>query len=605
MTLFRLSERVSPTGGLHAEGLANILGRPALDPLTLVLREAGQNAWDARVRSAESGQGLRMLVRVRTLSPEQHDLFRGMFANGDAHSAEPLSTDLLSHQLAIQAPLTVLEICDFGTLGLVGGTDPTADQGNFVRFFFDVGTAHMGGGDGGTYGYGRSSLYLAGRTRTILVDSQVHGAGAPRRIMACRLGSAYTKKRLNGSPLRFTGRHFWGGEVQGDHVLPLEGEAAVALSAALGMPERQESDSGTSILIPWPDLPATDVGRHIAHVLLHNLWPKLVEVRGRRPMDLEVEVDGVGVPVPNPRHHPQYAPFAAALQLVRNPTPATGVIPIEVGAARMTTGYMAMEATHAAPIPAPPEPSDGKTEHEFARGVHHVALMRPSELVVRYLPFPGVAPDTQWGGVFMCAAEPQIRDAFAASEPPAHDDWVPDRLKDFERTVVRVSLRRIREHVDRHFAVSPTATSAQSASGNVSLASAADRFAGEFLSGDGTGAALVAGGGGGGGGVGRSLGLPRFDSLRVECGRTIARFSVDCSSPVPAAKAAAWVITGGRSRELVPADICPPVVEGWLRPDGEWTSGDECQAMHPGRHFVDVSFQGRYAIDVRLETVEP
>ena len=132
MSLVRLSERVSPTGGLHADGFANILGRPALDPLTLVLREAAQNIWDARIRAA-GAPGPRMLVRVRTLDAAQSGVFRQVFSGGDARSAEPVTTNELSRHLALGTPIRVLEICDFGTMGPAGGTDPTADQGNFVK----------------------------------------------------------------------------------------------------------------------------------------------------------------------------------------------------------------------------------------------------------------------------------------------------------------------------------------------------------------------------------------------------------------------------------------------------------------------------------------
>ena len=236
------------------------------------LREAGQNLWDARIREPGASPP-RMLVRVRTLGNDEHEAFRNALSNGDARSAEPLSGDTLRRHLSLVANVRTLEICDFGTVGLNGGSDPTSEQGNFVRFFFDIGTPHVGGGDGGTYGYGRSSLYLAGAARTILVDTQVHGERTPRRLMACRLGPAYVKSRLGGSHDRYTGRHFWGGQVEGSAVRPMEGDGARLLSAALGMPARSIADSGTSILIPWPDLPTVDTDRHIVGILLHNLWP--------------------------------------------------------------------------------------------------------------------------------------------------------------------------------------------------------------------------------------------------------------------------------------------------------------------------------------------
>lgn len=51
--------------------------------------------------------------------------------------------------------------------------------------------------------------------------------------------------------------------------------------------------------------------------------------------------------------------------------------------------------------------------------MHHVALMRPAELVVRYLEGrPAPDEDREWAGVFRCSDEPDIETAFANSEPP-------------------------------------------------------------------------------------------------------------------------------------------------------------------------------------------
>src|SRR3546814_19764434 len=100
-------------------------------------------------------------------------------------------------------------------------------------------------GDGGTYGYGRSSLYLAGKSRTILVDTLT--SKGERRFMGARIGNSY-QREINGRPVRFTGRHFWGkvSEVRG--VEPVRGRSAASLARALGMPERLEGDRGTTLL---------------------------------------------------------------------------------------------------------------------------------------------------------------------------------------------------------------------------------------------------------------------------------------------------------------------------------------------------------------------
>lgn len=76
----------------------------------------------------------------------------------------------------------------------------------------------------------------------------------------------------------------------------------------------------------------------------------------------------------------------------------------------------------------------------------HIALMRPVGLVVKYL--PGTAlPDErlEWAGVFITSDDEDIESAFAESEPPAHDDWIPDNLpKGTSKTLVNVALRELR-----------------------------------------------------------------------------------------------------------------------------------------------------------------
>ena len=54
--------------------------------------------------------------------------------------------------------------------------------------------------------------------------------------------------------------------------------------------------------------------------------------------------------------------------------------------------------------------------------VHHVALMRKAELVVRYEAGPPLPGDHfGYAGVFKC--DDDVDEIFRRSEPPTHDDW--------------------------------------------------------------------------------------------------------------------------------------------------------------------------------------
>ena len=138
---------------------------------------------------------------------------------------------------------------------------------------------------------------------------------------------------------------------------------------------------------------------------------------------------------------------------------------------------------------------------DFVNGVGHVALMRPSELVVRYLEVSGARSDgRQWAGVFICVDDAEVRNVFASSEPPAHDDWIPDRIEDKQaRRIVRQTVNTyIPQTVRTAFALATQPAGSDEDRG--SLAAAADAFAGEFLQGDGTAPAPPGPGGAGPGG---------------------------------------------------------------------------------------------------------
>ena len=83
----------------------------------------------------------------------------------------------------------------------------------------------------------------------------------------------------------------------------------------------------------------------------------------------------------------------------------------------------------------------------FPSASHHIALMRPIELIVKYM--EGTAlPDErlEWAGVFVASPDEEVEQAFADSEPPAHDDWVPANFpRGPAKRIVNVALKRLRE----------------------------------------------------------------------------------------------------------------------------------------------------------------
>lgn len=68
MNLDLQSERYAATGNISGSGVRRSLGTPTLNPLRILTREAGQNAWDAR-RTDDSPVVFR--VHVRSLSADE------------------------------------------------------------------------------------------------------------------------------------------------------------------------------------------------------------------------------------------------------------------------------------------------------------------------------------------------------------------------------------------------------------------------------------------------------------------------------------------------------------------------------------------------------
>src|SRR5690625_3120706 len=170
MRLELLSERVAPTGSASADGLKKVMGAPALDRLSVVVREAVQNSWDARLR--EPGDpGIRVHFNYRSLTGPQGERLRS--AIGQDLPESSFGNDL--SRILNDLPLTVLEIADYGTVGLAGpehADDPVApgQPTHFVDFIRNVGKTHEQV-EGGTYGVGKASFYALSKASTIYLDS--------------------------------------------------------------------------------------------------------------------------------------------------------------------------------------------------------------------------------------------------------------------------------------------------------------------------------------------------------------------------------------------------------------------------------------------------
>ncbi|WP_026182058.1 hypothetical protein [Thioalkalivibrio sp. AKL6] len=521
----RSSQPYSDFGDLSGTGARRLLGTPATEPLETAIRESGQNSWDARL----PGEVPEYLVRIRTLTEGQTRYLRDVvFEDLSSDPAAPLE------ELFRKPRIRVAEICDFRTHGLTGTPRPSeltdSRDSRFVRFLRNIGSPRRDGSEsGGTYGYGKSSLFALSSCQTVIVDSLTsdEDGSSERRFMASRMGEEFHDPETQCG---FTGRHWWGAKTEeGGVVDPVRGSEARHLAESLGFPERDDqSRTGTSVLVLDPvvgiesdDYPA--LASYIHRAILWLFWPKMVPEDGVEspPMRFRVELEGHEFPLPDVEQSPPFHLFAQALQKARSRSPERAE-PIMCGKPKKLLGHMGHEIGYIEGRPAHLQGEDGLAMPEVS---HHVALLRPAELVVKYLEGPVHPKESlEWAGVFISSRDQDVEEAFAAAEPPTHDDWNFQSLPKGSRakTFVRVALSRIKERT-KELLPDPRSPTGEGSEG---LAGIADRLGSDLLSGDGDRAVRRKKPGKTGGGTRGPVRLSgiRSGELQTEDHQTIATF---------------------------------------------------------------------------------
>jgi hypothetical protein len=441
-------------GDIDGVGAKRLLGAPKIDPAWVLVRETGQNTWDAR----GTAHSIDFILNLRLINgPVLETLRKCVFTD------DPPKTGLA--ELLQRDELWALEISDRGTVGLGGpirndlAVDPGVDT-DFIDLVFNIGAPRDVYLGGGTYGFGKTIAYVASSVGTVLFWSRCEGSrGLEYRLIGSAIGDGF-----NRDGRRFTGRHWWGNAIaQENRVEPAVGNLAKELGEAVFETHFDITGTGTSILILDPQLggasPEENVGL-LADAVVWNLWPKLLaEQTGRSRMNIRVQLNGTPIALPSVERHPVLSGHAQCLLAVRAVQAGSDLrnshfrYPVqieEIWCERPLTllGHLALARY---PVPAGAE-----------RPSHSVTLMRhQAELVVRYFERQELSVEGfQWAGVFKPV--PEVDDSFALSEPPAHDDWVPQAvLEKSRRREVNVALRRIREAADEFLSPRSGPTSAQ------------------------------------------------------------------------------------------------------------------------------------------------
>jgi hypothetical protein len=475
------SEPYSASGNLTSVGILNQLGRPSLDIFDVLVREAVQNSWDARMSDALP---VRFGIAGWSLSHEHLETLRRIVFL-KSPSGLSLNSDLLA-----DIKFNVLALYDRGTTGLGGPTRADvlpveAEPSSFADFVRNVGQPQppVRNFSGGTYGYGKAAFYRISEVHTICVHTRCLSREKPQsRFIAAALTPSYSE-----GGYRYTGRHWWG-RCESGIAEPLLDDEADELAHHLGLPEHLDGERGTTILVLqpiWGERTPIEAMNLMAESLLWNCWPKiLVNESGSPSMIFEMSWEGSPINIPEPNEFPPLQGFVQAMQYLKEKkntakTPLGRIISIDAVHPQKHLGFLSLRRFPALKRAALMTGTEKTSPIEDA--CHHVALMRRAELVVKYLAGPPLPLDyVEYAGVFI--TDEGVDAIFADAEPPAHDNWVYEFLAaQSHRTFVRTALRRIKEAAEEF--VRPSSTQIEGAE-TTSLGAFANEM-GSLLPGEG------------------------------------------------------------------------------------------------------------------------
>ena len=455
-------------GDIDGAGAQRLLGTPHIDPAWVLVREMGQNSWDARGPSPS----IDFILNLRLLTGPVVEILRRRIFTGD-----PPRTGLA--ELLRHDQIWALEVSDRRTVGLGGPirNDLAVDFGtrtDFIDLVFNVGAprdVHLGGG---TYGFGKTISYVASNVGTILIWSRCEGSsGLEHRLIGSAIGDGFD---MDG--LRFTGRHWWGNVIASEsRVEPAVGDLAEELGEAIFATRFDSDDTGTSILILDPELGGDSSEKRVAllvEAVVRNLWPKLLaEQSGRPRMNIIMQLNGTPIALPSIEQDPVLSGHAQCLLAVRAAQSGSDIaaLPLKYPV-NVEEIWLKRPVKLLGHLGLTRYPCSSRTGFPS----HAITFMRhQAELVVRYFERQELDVEGfQWAGVFKPVAD--VDDSFALAEPPAHDDWVPQAVQDKnKRSEVKVALIRIREAADRY--LSPLKPSVGSSKAPPSAAHIGDMLA--------------------------------------------------------------------------------------------------------------------------------
>lgn len=464
--LTRYSERFAASGGIGARATRRALGKHTLGFWELFLRETLQNSWDARLSQAGP---IKFSVDAWSATPGQRAYLRDyVLTDPPRHLGLEPTLDGLN--------LTVLAVSDSGTWGLSGptraDTDPKTTQGgrtDFVDLVRDTGRRADKGYAGGTYGFGKAVLCEASAVSTVVIYTRTKMDGLDgSRFIAMAIGdNEYTEYGV-----RYTGRHWWG-DVGARRELaePLRGPQADNAAFNLGMNKLIDGITGTAILVVAPRSPGAppsedlqQITTDIANAAAEYAWPHMLPGQPAS-IDVKVTLNGVPVPVPKPATDQRLQDLADAFtlcqDLIEGSREPGDEWPWHLRILRSSRPSAVLGALVWRQSGMPVTSADSEPRSQ-------IALIRSPHFVVTQQDVPAHPSGRETFGVFLAA--PDLDDRYAASEPPTHDAWRPERGAYFDPA--RRALKQITEEIKERPNASGRHSDGGETPGVVSIASA-------------------------------------------------------------------------------------------------------------------------------------
>ena len=434
-------EPFNVSGSMEAEGFIDLLGKPSVSDVELLVRETAQNSWDARIATKISTVEMDFSgFTVQAGTAQYKHLTEDIFGSRPDKKQFPA----LHISLAKRA-IPMLVIRDSNTAGLGGVTNsitavPNKANSRYRKFLLNVGERRHPEFGGGAYGYGRSICFRVSRCRTAIVYTRTKDdlAGYESRFIALAYGPSFEKGGKN-----FTGKHWW--STYDEAGQPIVGKNADDLAKKIGVKPYGTTETGTTVVILDPEIGINieDAMSAVSQAILINLWPKYVEIRDRiKPMNFKVSCNGKIIDVPDPRAMSSnivhfVSAYENVLKMLEKSTTrksntdslVPGVLKCRdilqhVASAKPPIGKLCIATLPRARVPLVESEETATSELKIKLNglTNHVALMRKPDLVVTYLEV-AMHTDAELGIFGVFKSSETANEIFLKCEPPAHDEW--------------------------------------------------------------------------------------------------------------------------------------------------------------------------------------